>query len=141
MDIFHQEYAIEGKQAYKLYTADLWAVSLGREVRVAIVDYIDTDRKRQTRKVFFSTDLSLSAQDIFDIYRTRFQLEFVYRDAKQYTGLTHCQSRNKAALSFAFNAVNRNKKCSDFGKKNYSGNGNSLCSNFGNNSAVTVVLN
>jgi len=37
--------------------------------------------------------------------------------------------------------VNRNKKCSDFGKKNYSGNGNSLCSNFGNNSAVTVVLN
>jgi len=104
MDIFHQEYAIEGKQAYKLYTADLWAVSLGREVRVAIVDYIDTDRKRQTRKVFFSTDLSLSAQDIFDIYRTRFQLEFVYRDAKQYTGLTHCQSRNKAALSFAFNA-------------------------------------
>ncbi len=37
--------------------------------------------------------------------------------------------------------VNRNNKCSDFGKKNYSGNGNSLCSNFGNNSAVTVVLN
>lgn len=37
--------------------------------------------------------------------------------------------------------VNRNTKCSDFGKKNYSGNGNSLCSNFGNNSAVTVVLN
>ncbi|MFA7450559.1 MAG: hypothetical protein WCY79_03265, partial [Bacteroidales bacterium] len=30
--------------------------------------------------------------------------------------------------------VNRNKKCSDFGKKNYSGNGNSLCSNFGNKS-------
>ena len=104
MDTFHQEYAIDGKQAYKLYTADLWAVSLGREVRVVIVDYIDTDKKRQTRKVFFSTDLSLSAQDIFDIYRTRFQIEFVYRDAKQFTGLTHCQSRNKAALSFAFNA-------------------------------------
>ena len=43
--------------------------------------------------------------------------------------------------SFSAPAVNRNKKCSDFGKKNYSGNGNSLCSNFGNNSAVTVVLN
>jgi len=80
MDTFHQEYAIDGKQAYKLYTADLWAVSLGREVRVVIVDYIDTDKKRQTRKVFFSTDLSLSAQDIFDIYRTRFQIEFVYYD-------------------------------------------------------------
>lgn len=62
-------------------------------------DYIDTDKKRQTRMVFFSTDLTKSAKDIFDIYRTRFQLEFVYRDGKQFTGLTHCQ-----ALSFAFNA-------------------------------------
>ena len=44
-------------------------------------------------------------------------------------------------LSIEKLVVNRNKKCSDFGKKNYSGNGNSLCSNFGNNSAVTVVLN
>ena len=46
----------------------------------------------------------MSARDIFDIYRTRFQLEFVFRDAKQFTGLTHCQARNKEALSFAFNA-------------------------------------
>ena len=34
----------------------------------------------------------------------RQQLEFVFRDAKQFTGLTHCQARNKEALSFAFNA-------------------------------------
>ena len=27
----------------------------------------------------------------------------LYRDAKQFTGLTHCQARNKEALSFAFN--------------------------------------
>ena len=60
--------------------------------------------KKLARKVFFSTDLTLSARDIFDIYRTRFQLEFVFRDAKQFTGLTHCQARNKEALAFAFNA-------------------------------------
>lgn len=36
--------------------------------------------------------------------RTRFQLEFVFRDAKQFTGLTHCQVRNKEAMAFAFNA-------------------------------------
>ena len=47
---------------------------------------------------------AISARDIFDIYRTRFQLEFVFRDAKQFTWLTHCQARNKEALSFAFNA-------------------------------------
>ena len=104
MNVFKEDYSIENKLVYKLYTAEVWAVSLGRKVRVVIVDYINTDKKRQTQKVFFSTDLTLSARDIFDIYRTRFQLEFVFRDAKQFTGLTHCQARNKEALSFAFNA-------------------------------------
>ena len=104
MNIFHEETSTDGNQTYKLYTADVWAVSLGREVRVVIVDYFDTDKKRQTRKVFFCTNPTKSAKDIFDIYRTRFQLEFVYREGKQFTGLTHCQARNKA-ISFAFNAA------------------------------------
>ena len=43
-------------------------------------------------------------KDVFDIYRARFQLEFVFRDAKQFTGLTHWQARNKEAMAFAFNA-------------------------------------
>ena len=94
MDIFKEEYSVDDKLVYKLYTAEVWAVSLGREVRVVIVDYLDADKKTQARKVFFSTDLTLSARDIFDIYRTRFQLEFVFRDAKQFTGLTHCQARS-----------------------------------------------
>ena len=104
MSVFNEEYTVDGKLVYKMYSAVVWAVSLEREVRVVIVDYVDSDKKRQTRKVFFSTDTTMSARDIFDIYRTRFQLEFVFRDAKQFTGLTHCQARNKAALSFAFNA-------------------------------------
>ena len=37
-----------------------------------------TGKKRQACKVFFSTDINMSAQDIFDVYRTRFQLEFVF---------------------------------------------------------------
>ena len=104
MSVFSESYTVDGKLVYRMCSAVVWAVSLGREVRVVMVDYEDTDRKRQTRKVFFSTDTSMSAGDIFDIYRTRFQLEFVFRDAKQFTGLTHCQARNREALSFAFNA-------------------------------------
>ncbi len=104
MNVFTEDYTAEGKLVYKMYTAVVWAVSLGCEVRVVLVDYEDAEKKRQARKVFFSTDPSMSARDIFDIYRTRFQLEFVFRDAKQFTGLTHCQARNKEALSFAINA-------------------------------------
>lgn len=38
------------------------------------------------------------------MYRSRFQIEFIFRDAKQFTGLTDCQARDKDALSFHFNA-------------------------------------
>lgn len=104
MSVFSEECITEGKTSFRMYSAVVNAISLERDVKVVIVDYEDTEKKRQVRKVFFSTDTGMSAKDIFEIYRTRFQLEFVFRDAKQFTGLTHCQARNSKALSFAFNA-------------------------------------
>ena len=62
MNVFTEGHATEGKLAYRMYTAVVWAVSLGREVRVVLVDYEDADKKRQTRKVFFSTDNSMSGK-------------------------------------------------------------------------------
>ena len=32
-------------------------------------------------------------------------MEFIFRDAKQFTGLEHCQSRSENKLSFHFNAT------------------------------------
>ena len=43
------------------------------------------------------------AKDIMDFYRIRFYIEFLLKDGKQFTGLTHCQSRQKEALAFHFN--------------------------------------
>lgn len=96
---FHEEISTVGNQTYRLYTADVWAVNLRREAELSL-----WTTSIQTRKVFFSTDLTMSAGDIFSIYRTRFQLEFVYRDSKQLMGLAHCQARNNEAISLAFNA-------------------------------------
>ena len=53
------------------------------------------------------TEAGMSAKDIFEIYRTRFQLEFVFRDAKQFTGLTHCQARNSNKEIFANLLLNK----------------------------------
>ena len=39
------------------------------------------------KKLFFSTDTSLSGEEVLLYYRTRFQIEFCFRDAKGYTGL------------------------------------------------------
>ena len=53
--------------------------------------------------VLFSTDCELSAQTIYDYYTLRFQIEFLFRDAKQFTGLQDCQARAKETLHFHFN--------------------------------------
>ena len=55
-------------------------------------------------KLFFSTKTSMSGEDVLYIYRSRFQIEFCFRDAKQFTGLTHCQARHKNQLDFSYNA-------------------------------------
>jgi len=46
----------------------------------------------------------MAAQDIIEYYRTRFQIEFCFRDSKQFTGLNDCQARDLRKLDFAFNA-------------------------------------
>ena len=56
------------------------------------------------RKVYFSTDLTLSGEDIYWVYRSHFTIEFLYRNGKHFTGLTNCQARNQNSLDFAFNA-------------------------------------
>lgn len=56
-----------------------------------------------THVLLSCTDLNLEAFKIIDYYRLRFQLEFLFRDAKQFMGLTHCQARSQEKLDFHFN--------------------------------------
>jgi hypothetical protein len=83
-----------------VYTAIVRAVALKRDVRVVIVK---SKQRKSGVAIFFSTDTKMSAQEILEIYCTRFQIEFLYRDAKQHTGLTDCQARSKEKLHFHFN--------------------------------------
>ena len=46
----------------------------------------------------------MPSKDVVEYYRTRFQIEFCFRDGKQYTGLCDSQARDSARLDFAFNA-------------------------------------
>ena len=87
----------------KLYTAVVWHMSLKRQVRIA---YISDIRKpdKVGHVVLFSTDINLSAYDIYCFYKARFQIEFIFRDAKQFTGLSDCQARSEYKLDFHFNA-------------------------------------
>lgn len=50
-----------------------------------------------------SSDSHQNACEILTFYQLRFQIEFLFRDAKQFTGLNHCQAREEEKLDFHFN--------------------------------------
>ena len=61
--------------------------------------------KPVARKLYFSTDLKMDGMKIVSYYRSRFQIEFLYRDAKQHCGLEDCQAQSKNKLHFHFNTA------------------------------------
>lgn len=83
-----------------LYHQVLNHVQLKRNLQVVVV--VHTQRKRYA--VLFSTDVDLSALMLYRYYKARFQIEFLFRDAKQFSGLSDCQARSQAKLNFHFNA-------------------------------------
>lgn len=86
-----------------LYTAVVWHVSLKRQIR--IVYLVDTRQPGKSRgALFFSTDTTLPAEQILEYYQARFQIEFIFREAKQFTGLCDAQTRDAQRLDFHFNA-------------------------------------
>lgn len=54
--------------------------------------------------VLFSTDFDCCPKEMVRLYHLRFQIEFLFRDSKQFTGLEDCQSRTAKKLDFHFNA-------------------------------------
>ena len=83
-----------------LYHQVLNHLQLGRNLQVVVV--VNTQLNRYA--VLFSTDVDLNALTLYRFYKARFQVEFLFRDAKQFTGLSDCQARSKAKLNFHFNA-------------------------------------
>ena len=90
-------------KAVTLYTLMVWSVSLKRQIRVVVVVKLK-EQKKMRYVVLFSTDPELSAELIFDYYKARFSIEFIFRDAKQFAGFSDCQARDQEALHFHFNA-------------------------------------
>lgn len=86
-----------------LHTVDAYSISLKKTIRIVLV-LNETNKDKVGRALLFSTDLNLSASEIYHFYKARFQIEFVFRDAKQFTGLDDCQARSQSQLDWHFNA-------------------------------------
>lgn len=101
-DVFDRETVDIDGEKVNLYTAIVKSKALRQKIRVVIVELRCGDKIM--RKILFSTDPDMTAADVFLIYHSRFQIEFLYRDAKQNTGLEHWQSTDSDRLSFGYNA-------------------------------------
>jgi hypothetical protein len=93
---------------WQAFEACLYCKSLKRLLKVVLVHHYRRDGSLKSHQLFASTDVSLAGADLWYYYHLRFQIEFLYRDGKQFLGLTHCQSRqqnrlNRPAARFHFN--------------------------------------
>ena len=86
----------------RLFGLKAYSKALKRTIKVAVW-YPDADSMDKWQ-VYFSTDEDMTTCDVINCYRTRFQLEFCFRDAKSYAGLNDCQARDLRRLEFHFNA-------------------------------------
>ena len=91
----------EGNLASHIEVYSVIANSPRYRVDLKIVMLLNT--KTDKHILLACTDLELDAFKIIDYYRLRFKIEFLFRDAKQFTGLTQCQARSKEKLHFHFN--------------------------------------
>jgi len=94
---------IEQNDEYTLLCAIVNSKALKSSIKLVIKEQMNENRKK-TYKLYFSTDLEMDGNQIYELYKNRFQIEFLYRDSKNFTGLNDCQARDEEKLKFHFNA-------------------------------------
>jgi len=82
-----------------LYHQRLNSPSLKRNLRVVLL----LNTRTQKYILLACSQVDLDPRTIVLFYQLRFQIEFLFRDAKQFTGLAHCQAREANKLHFHFN--------------------------------------
>jgi putative transposase len=72
-------------------------------LNIVVLVHINSVTKKESRTILFSNDLRLSAEEIIKYYSLRFQIEFDFRDAKQFYGLSDFKNYKEKQVT---NAVN-----------------------------------
>lgn len=95
--------AIEGDYQVEIYQMQVYQKEYPELLNVIFIRKTALKTGKVAQVLLFSTDLSLTAAQIMDYYSLRFQIEFNFRDAKQYWGLEDFMNVSPQAVT---NAVN-----------------------------------
>ena len=87
----------------QIYQATLLNKEFAFPINVVVILKTNLSTQAQAHMILFSTDLKLAHEIIIDFYTLRFQIEFNFRDAKQYWGLDDFMNVKEIAVTNAAN--------------------------------------
>ena len=93
---------VDGIQT-NIYQMTMWHKLFADQLNVVIIFKINLKTQARAHVVLFSSDLSLAYDKLIAYYRLRFQIEFNFRDAKQFWGLEDFMNVNQTPV---YNAAN-----------------------------------
>ena len=100
-DISHWTFVRNIDNNVSMFTNRFWHNSLKMEIRVVMLRRFTNNK--WTQVLLFSTQPEMPPEEVYRLYSSRFQIEFIFRDAKQHTGLEDAQVRDLKSLDFHFN--------------------------------------
>ena len=79
--------AVEKDVRTRVYQAQVWHRNFPELLNVVVIVKTNLKTGRTAKVLLFSDDLALASETLIEYYSLRFQIEFDFRDAKQYWGL------------------------------------------------------
>jgi len=98
-----QETTVEGHIQTRLYQAQLLHKEFAQPLNVVILAKTNLHTQAQAHVLLFSSDLELPYAQLVDYYSLRFQIEFNFREAKQYWGLEDFMNLTPTGVTNAAN--------------------------------------
>ena len=86
-DKYLKETITEKNITTKIYQIEMLHKLFASRLNIVIIQKINTDTDKIAHVVLFSSDLNLEYAKMKNYYSLRFQIEFVFRDAKQHWGM------------------------------------------------------
>jgi len=98
-----QETTVQDDIQTNIYHLTGWHKRFPDRLNVVIIRKLNLKTQAWAQVILFSSDLELAYDQLIDYYRLRFQIEFNFRDAKQFWGLEDFMNVNQTPV---YNAAN-----------------------------------
>jgi putative transposase len=95
--------SIEEGVETRIYQVETRHTTFAQALNVVVIVKTNVKTQAKAHTLLFSSDLTLAFDKLIDYYSLRFQIEFNFRDAKQYWGLEDFMNTSERAVSNAAN--------------------------------------